>query len=99
MPIEFSKVAFRISVLLVPKQTTTFTSYNHPSCSKMTRHEYISYISYLQGSWVVLAGDQAREKLVKPDKEPSGDTVYRYNIFGRNVDVNAIKKACNKLQL
>ena len=45
---------------------------------------------------MVLAGDQANEKLRYPCRELSSDIAKRYRSLGRNVDVNAIRKACKE---
>ena len=45
---------------------------------------------------MVLGGDQANEKLRYPFSELSSDMANRYKSLGKNVDVNAIRKAWNE---
>lgn len=58
----------------------------------------VSYQTNLHGILVVLGGDHANEKLRYPCSELSGDTAKRYRSLGKNVDVNAIRKACRRKQ-
>lgn len=44
----------------------------------------------------MLWGDQAKEKLRYPSRELSSDIAKRYRIFGKKVEVKAMRKACRK---
>ena len=49
--------------------------------------------TYLHGFIVVLSGEVANVKFKYPVKEPSSDTMLRYNSFGKKLEVNAIRNA------